>query len=102
MRWSGQAPGSETDETRERRVGKGERNRPQNRDGGSCQRGVIVWRQTDSIVNVELEQATQYHAQGADIGLGMYSNRQEAHRRDAQSPKDVFTSQDALLETGCS
>lgn len=97
---------------REKR-GKGERNREENGDGssvgGRCQKGVITWRQTDSIVNPEPEAALQYHAQGADIGLGTDSHGQEAHRREAQSPRDahlflscVFTSQDDLPETECS
>lgn len=75
--------------------------------GGRCQKGAITWRQTDSIVNPELEPALQYHAQGADIGRGTCSHRQEAHRRDAQSPRDahlflrsVLTSQDDVPESG--
>ena len=74
MRRSGQAPGSETDEARERSAAKGRETGEENADrssvGGRCQKGVITWRQTDSIVNPELEAALQYHEQGADIGLG--------------------------------
>lgn len=96
---------------REREAWRGGGYRDKNGDvssvGGRCQKGVITWRQTDSIVNPELEPALQYHAQGADISLGTYAHRQEAHRRDAQSPRDahlllrsVFTSQDDVPESG--
>lgn len=38
--------------------------------GGRCQKGVITWRQTDSIVHPELEPAVQYRAHRAVTGLG--------------------------------
>jgi len=104
---SGQAPGSETDEASGReKSGEGERNGEENGDessiGGRCQKGVITWRQTDSIVNPELEPAVQHHAQGADMGPGPYSHSREAHRRDAHRLlRSVLAPRDDLPETGC-
>lgn len=78
MRCSGQAPGSETNEARERdaqRASEGGREASEGiaverSVGGRCQKGVITWRQTDSIFRPELEPAVQYHTHGAVTGLG--------------------------------
>lgn len=74
--------------------------------GGRCQKCVITWGWTDSIVEHELQPALQYPAQGAAIGLGTYSQA-GSPRRDAQSPKhtrhllrSVFTSQDDVSDAG--
>lgn len=93
-----------------RECGEGERRGQWNGNGGRCQKGVMTWRQTDSIVNMELGAAVHYHRTWSRQWPGCaLTHRQKAHIRDGQSPRDahhllksVFASQDALLEAGCS
>lgn len=66
-------------------------------------KGVITWRQTDSIVNPKLEVALQYHAQGADIGLGTCSQKRCPVTQRCLSPPQLCVHFKAdLLQTGCS